>query len=116
MRVAEFKQLVREAQSGGLLDDQWDTVARHPDLWELRWRWGGDEVRGYFHEPDGKWGNCAILARVHVKWISPAPDRATCEQETRVEQNRHIDEAARRIRSEIASEWGLPGTPTVLPT
>lgn len=115
MRLAEFKRVVKDAQLGLLADAEWEPVARDPMLWELRWRWeGGVEVRGYFHEPAGKWGHRAILARVHVKWISSASDPGTCEREIRAVQNQEIHAAGRRVRAESAAEWGLPDTPRIV--
>lgn len=117
IRLAEFKAVIKDAQLGALRGDGWVAVARYPELWELRWRWdSGDEVRGYFHEPDGRWGHCAVLARVHVKWISQSPDRATCERHTKRAQNSEIDQAGRRIRAETEADWGLPNSPRILST
>lgn len=115
MRVTEFKSIVRQAQLGELEAGGWKPVRRHPELWELRWKWpGGAQVRAYFHEPDGQWGHSGVIARVHVKWISSKPDPSVRKHEIRVEQNREFWAAAQRIENEASHGWGLPGSPRVV--
>lgn len=109
MRLAEFRDLVSTAQSGGLREGAWKPVARDPTLWELRWRWhDGTNVRGYFHEPTGRYGTETVLARVHLKRIHRD------EGLTRRAQNTEIDAASTRMRTESQNDWGLPGSPTVV--
>jgi hypothetical protein len=112
-RVAEFKHLVKTAQRGSLRSERWDRVRRWPDLWELRWSWDdGTCVRGYFHEPEMPWLNETVLARVHVKWISPR--RLGGEHGTTKAQDSEIDIAHSRIVQEAASVWGLPSSEPVV--
>lgn len=115
-RFAEFRALVSAGQRGELRAREWDRVRRQPDLWELRWSWSGLQVRGYFHEPAGRWGTETILAHVPVKQVAKIRDAAGLQRE-RAAQDAEIDTAYRRIVTERTVVWGLPGSrPIVNPS
>lgn len=111
VRLGEIKSLVRAAERGELLDQDWCPVSRDPALWELRWQWSGQEMlmRSYFHEPTMP-SHQTVVAKVHLKDIVLGDDEAT-----RQLQNQQIDVASRRISFGRPHRWGLDTTPPIFP-
>lgn len=104
MRWAEFKALVRDAQTGVLLwPERTEGITRHRDLFELRWTWQDDSahpLRGYFFEPALP-RDRTVLALVHAKDLRG--DAAAIN----ANQDAAMDTALARVRSGSYHDlWG----------
>jgi hypothetical protein len=103
MRLAEFKSLIRDAETGRLSKQDWQYVNLVPLLWELRCGLGDQEllIRGYFHEPPHRSDQTVVLL-FHEKDISLPSEKAIA-----VSQNAFIVKARDRLLKGEESQWGL---------
>lgn len=99
-RAGKVIGMMRAAARGELRDSpDLDPVRRHPDLWELRWKFPRQKAyRMYFSEPGGE--PDLVAHRFHLKDVSGTPD------EIEAKQNDEMDCAQRRAEDGRAARWG----------
>jgi hypothetical protein len=101
LKLAELDRTLAEAAAGVLTrdDERLKPISRHPDIWELRFEFGGHQFRMYFGEPRITPGHLVAL-HFHAKQVIDGDI-----EETNRLQNREIDVAAERFRDGERRGW-----------